>query len=387
MRRRSWAGRPGLLALLLSAGLATDLVAGQSLPIRIGLSLPLSGPAASFGEGLRHGAELAVARANAAGGIARRTLELVVLDDGGQPQRAAANAAELVSRGAVALTGVHGAEAVAAVDAVLAAKPSATTPALIGPVTGDASLRSPPRPNLFFLRASITDEARVAMLHLDTLGITRYAVLSQDSPLGDAGQQSMLDELVRIAIRPVAQERLPARTSAADLQGALERVCAQAPQVLVLALAADSAEAAVRTARALRCAGQFLTFSEVGAAWAGRQAAPGAPHPMAGVLVTQVMPHPSNSTQPLAAEYQEALRASGARPGDYPSMEGYFAVRVIESALRGCPADIGPACLRRALESRPIEVAGQRVLLGPSRRIDAPLVDITLMTREGRFRR
>ena len=386
MRRRSWTGWLGLVALCLFAGMVGSVTA-QPLPIRIGMSLPLSGPNASFGEGLRHGAELAVARANAAGGIAKRPLELVVLDDGGQPQRAAANATELMTRDIVALTGVHGADAVAAVDARLSARSAAATPALVGPVTGEESLRSPPRPNLFFLRASINDEARVAMLHLDTLGITRYAVLAQDGLFGDAGQQSMLTELVRIAIRPVAQERLPVRSSAADLESALTRACAESPQVLVLALGVDSAEAAVRKARTMNCAGQFLTFSEVGAALAARQASPGAPHPMAGVLVTQVMPNASNRSQPLAAEYQDAARASGVRPGGYPSMEGYFAIRVIEAALRECASDVGPTCLRRILESRPIEVAGQRVLLGPSHRMEEPFVDITLMTREGRFRR
>ncbi|MDP3924147.1 MAG: ABC transporter substrate-binding protein [Hydrogenophaga sp.] len=385
--QRRWITRLVCFLVLGLVGFMATQARGQSVPIRIGMSLPLTGPAASFGEGLRHGAELAVARANAAGGVARRPLELVVLDDGGQVRQAESNALELVQRGVVALTGVHGAEAVAAVDAVLSARSSSATPPLVGPVTGDEALRTPPRPNLFFVRASITDEARAAMLHLDTLGITRYAVLAQDGPFGDAGLQSMLTELVRIAIRPVAVERLPANVSADNLRVILERACKQTPQVLILAMEASSVEIAVNAARSLRCAGQFLTFSEVGAAWASRQEALKAQHPMAGVLVTQVMPHPTNRANPLAAEYQDALKAAGARPGDYPSMEGYFAVRVIESALRLCGAEIGPACLRSTLESRPIELAGQSVRLGTSRRIELPFVDITQMTKEGRFRR
>lgn len=379
-----------VLVCCLALGLTGFLVpqaGAQSQPIRIGMSLPLTGPAASFGEGLRHGAELAVARANAAGGIARRPLELVVLDDGGQVQQAESNALELVQRGVVALTGVHGAEAVAAVDAMLSARASSATPPLVGPVTGDEALRSPPRPNLYFVRASITDEARAAMLHLDTLGITRYAVLAQDGPFGDAGLQSMLTELVRIAIRPVAVERLPANASADNLREVLGRACTQTPQVLILAMEASSAEIVVNAARQLRCAGQFLTFSEVGAAWARDQEGRKARHPMAGVLVTQVMPHPSNRSHPLAAEYQDALRATGSDEGDYPSMEGYFTLRVIESALRQCGLDLGPACLRSVLENRPIELAGQSVRLGKSRRTELPFVDITLMTEEGRFRR
>jgi branched-chain amino acid transport system substrate-binding protein len=386
VRRRWIAGAVGLLALSLTS-FVTPLATGQSLPIRIGMSLPLSGPASSFGQGLRHGAELAVARANAAGGIARRSLELVVLDDGGQVRQAEANALELVQRGVVALTGVHGADAVAAVDALLTAKSSYAAPPLVGPVTGDEALRSPPRSNLFFLRASITDEARAAMLHLDTLGITRYAVLAQDGPLGDAGLQSMLIELTRIAIRPVAVERLPAAVTADGLRATLERACKQNPQVLILAMDASRVEIAVTAARQMLCAGQFLTFSEVGAAWASRQDALKAQHPMAGVLVTQVTPNPTNRAHPLVAEYQDALKVAGGRAGDYPSMEGYFALRVIESSLRQCGGDAGSACLRGVLENRPIDVAGQSVRLGKSRRIEHPFVDITLVTKDGRFRR
>jgi branched-chain amino acid transport system substrate-binding protein len=386
MQRRLLARVVAALALGLASLMAPQAQA-QSQPIRIGMSLPLSGPAASFGQGLRHGAELAVARANAAGGIARRSLELVVLDDGGQVRQAEANALELVQRGVVALTGVHGAEAVAAVDTVLSGKLPSASPPLVGPVTGDEALRSPPRPNVFFLRASITDEARAAMLHLDTLGITRYAVLAQDGPLGDAGLQSMLTELTRIAIRPVAVERLPATVSADGLRATLDHACKQNPQVLILAMDASRAEMAVTAARQMVCAGQFLAFSEVGAAWAGRQDALKALHPMAGVLVTQVMPNPTNRIHPLVVEYLDALKAAGGRAGDYPSMEGYFALRVIESALRQCGNEPGPACLRGVLENRSIDVAGQSVRLGKSRRLEHPFVDITLMTKDGRFRR
>ncbi len=51
--------------------------------IRIGLSAPLTGPDAAFGQGLRLGAEQAVADLNRAGGIGGQRLVLVVADDAG----------------------------------------------------------------------------------------------------------------------------------------------------------------------------------------------------------------------------------------------------------------------------------------------------------------
>ena len=91
----------------------------QAQPLVIGLTTPLSGLNAAFGLGLQHGAQLAVDRANAIGGIGGRPLLLVSMDDRGDPGRAAANATRLLERGAVAITGVHGARSAAAVAEVL----------------------------------------------------------------------------------------------------------------------------------------------------------------------------------------------------------------------------------------------------------------------------
>ena len=57
--------------------------AASAAPVVVGMTLPLSGPDAPFGAALRDGAQLAVARANAAGGVAGRPIELALRDDGG----------------------------------------------------------------------------------------------------------------------------------------------------------------------------------------------------------------------------------------------------------------------------------------------------------------
>ena len=85
-----------VLAVLLSALAAAPAGAQpQSQPLAIGLTAPLSGPDAAYGLGLRHGAQLAVVRANAAGGVARRPRGLLAGDARGDPQRAAAHPRDL----------------------------------------------------------------------------------------------------------------------------------------------------------------------------------------------------------------------------------------------------------------------------------------------------
>ena len=69
------------LALVLAGALFTVPAAAQA-PVRIGFSAPLTGPDAAFGQGLRQGAEQAVADLNRAGG-GRARFALVPADDAG----------------------------------------------------------------------------------------------------------------------------------------------------------------------------------------------------------------------------------------------------------------------------------------------------------------
>ncbi|WP_164886768.1 MULTISPECIES: ABC transporter substrate-binding protein [Piscinibacter] len=389
-------GRPlgggSLVALLLT--LAAAAAGAQAQPLAIGLTAPLTGPDAAYGLGLRHGAQLAVARANAGGGVAGRPLELLALDDGGDPHRAAANARLLLARGAVALTGVRGARATAAVAEVLApAAGEAPRAALVGPATGAEPLRDPPRPGVFHLRAGAAEEASAALLHLDTLGVSRYALIAQADAQGESGGERVLFELTRIAIRPVASERLAERATPADVRRVVDQVCAQRPEAVILALDALQAGAALAAARAQPCATHYLVFSEAGAALAARPPGSRGPHPLAGLLVTQVVPHPGNVLHPLVAEYQRALTAQEApgahvaMPGGHPSLEAYAATRVIHEALRACGREAGRACLLQSLATRAFELPGLKVQFGPAQRQPRPFVEITLLDGEGRLRR
>ena len=85
--------------ILRRSFLILALCLGQGLPataqpvLRIGLSAPLTGADAAFGQGIRQGAEQAVADLNRTG---PRRLALSVADDGGEPRQAAQVAARLV---------------------------------------------------------------------------------------------------------------------------------------------------------------------------------------------------------------------------------------------------------------------------------------------------
>jgi len=70
-----------LLMAVLAAGLLVGTAVAQPAPIRIGSTLPLTGNLAFFGQHSRWGTELAVAEANAAGGVLGRQVEVDYQDN------------------------------------------------------------------------------------------------------------------------------------------------------------------------------------------------------------------------------------------------------------------------------------------------------------------
>ncbi len=386
--RRSMTPRRILTGVITAFLVLCCLAAGaQPAAVVIGLTLPLTGPDAAYGQGLLHGAQLAVARANAAGGVAGRPLALLSLDDTGSASRAAANAQQLLDRGAVAITGAHGASSALAVAEVISPGAGGPQAAMVAPASGAEALREPVRPGVFHLRAGVGDEAGAAVLHLDTIGVTRYAVLAQADALGDSGRERILIELTRLAMRPVAIERMDHAATAQAAQEVMGRVCARRPEAVILAVDAALVRAAMATARRQPCAAHYVVFSETGAALAAQHDGSAGAHPLAGLLVTQVVPHPSNALHPLVTEYRAALAAHGASAGSYPSLEGYLAIRLIQEALRACGRDAQRACLLQSLATRSHDLPGTKVQLGAAQRQARPFVEITLLDAAGRFRR
>ncbi len=122
--------------------------------IVIGQTAAQTGPAADLGHDVRLGIEAYFKEINAKGGVHGRQLRLVSLDDGYDPERAAANAKQLIEKDKVfAMLGNVG---TATGLAVLPVMNEAKVP-LVGPYSGAESLRGPDSGLIFHVRASYSD--------------------------------------------------------------------------------------------------------------------------------------------------------------------------------------------------------------------------------------
>jgi branched-chain amino acid transport system substrate-binding protein len=107
--------RHGMRAVALAAAAITALSAcGSSssssssdqktkAPLKIGMSLPLTGPVADVSKSGYEGYRLWASRVNATGGLLGRKVKLTVLDDGFEPNQSASNYTRLISQDKVDL--------------------------------------------------------------------------------------------------------------------------------------------------------------------------------------------------------------------------------------------------------------------------------------------
>ena len=300
----------------------------------------------------------------------------MVQDDGGRPEHAIANTGAMVEAGVLAMTVYH---ETAVIEAVLEAVLEAAGAPLVGVASSAEFLREPPRELVFNLRAGAREEAAAMVLHLDTLGLTELAVLAQQDALGRAGLEGIQVELIRLAMRPQAVARLAPDASA----DAVRQACRGTPQGLLLVLDARNTLAAIRAARRAACGSRLYVVSDAGAQLLG---AGGNAAELAGVIVSQVVPHPASASIPLVAEFQRASASAGLEP-THPALEGFIYTRALVEALRRCGRDLTRRCLVTALEAKPIDLGGYRLSFGPKERRGSRFVEVTIVTGDGRFRR
>jgi branched-chain amino acid transport system substrate-binding protein len=144
-----------LLPVLWSIGISTFFLTGciSKEPVRIGFVAQLTGVQAELGVQERNGVRLAVEEINAAGGVARRRIALIVRDDLGTPEGAKAADSELIKAGVTAVIG-H------ATSGVTLAGLAVTNPAHVVMLSPSASTTELSGRDDYFFRIAQTTETR-----------------------------------------------------------------------------------------------------------------------------------------------------------------------------------------------------------------------------------
>lgn len=217
-------------------------------PFKIGVSLPLSGSLAVTGQKYLRGFELAVQELNAASGIGGHRVELVVRDDGGDPNRAVTLVQELVDgNGVRVMLGPILSSQVQAVAQYIGEK---RIPMLSG-FTASALNDVNRYPYLFSWLYDTKDSVRARLqFALRTFNPRRVGILAEETTAGDDFVAAARDVIREFPGVGLSVQRYPQGT--ADIQPQLEALRRAGVDVIVsIAIGTDQ----LRTMRTLNTMG------------------------------------------------------------------------------------------------------------------------------------
>lgn len=350
--------------------------------ILFGQSAAFSGPAQELGKNMNLGILAAFQEANRNGGVHGRQLELVYRDDAYEPEAAIKNTQELIRQeGVFALIGAVGTPTSRSATPVAA---EAGVP-YVAPFTGAAFLRDPEWRNIINLRASYYQETEEMVARLtEDLGIERIAVIYQDDSYGRAGYRGVLGALERrrgTRVELVAIGVYPRNTTA--VKAALLDLRRGNPEAVIIIGAYEPVAALIAWTRNTGLNPVFLTVSFVGSNALARELGTAG----AGVLVTQVVPFPTDSSIPAVAAYHRALAAyqADAVPS-FVSLEGYLAGRLAIASLERCGREVSRACFLESLRRTDvIDIEGFELRYGDDDNQGSDAVFLTVIGRDGRY--
>ena len=318
--------------------------------IVLGESAPLTGNFSELGAAYRDGAKLYFDKINNAGGVNGRQVKLMTLDDGYVASRAEANTRQLIEKDKVVALFGH-----MFTNTVFASLPLARTAGIpyVAPYAGNDELYArPANPVLFMTRASYASELDALVRHINTMGLSRVALVRYDSVGGAALQKDLAQKMRAFNTAPIGfafiKLNAPADPAAATALARLQ------PSAIVLGVSGNDAVAFVREFnRANKKAPvQFLARSLIGS----NQLVADLSSEARGIVISQAAPSPFNGKTRISREYQAALKIQFAEtqiqtPASYIGLEGFIAAKVMVEGLRRAGGNLSRYKLTAALES------------------------------------
>lgn len=368
-----------LCALAMSPSLSHAAQGIDGAAVHFGQVAALDGPAAALGQGMRLGLRAAFEEANAHGGVHGRKIVLDSFDDGYEPDRSVAQVKSMIGEDShLGLIGAVGTPTSAATQPVATA---AGMP-FIGPFTGAGFLRDPSLGNVLNVRATYAAETEAWIQYLvDEQGMKSIAILYQDDGFGRVGLAGVTAALEKRGMTLAAEGTYKRNTVA--VKKALLSIRKAKPDAVVMVGAYKPVAEFIKLSRKLKFNPTFVNISFVGSKALAQELGDAGE----GVIISQVVPFPWDTSVPAVAAYQSALHAVDpeAEPG-FVSLEGYLTGRLAVKALEdaGEPLD-REAFLAAMAGLRTLDFGGVSMNFGPGDNQGMETVFLTRITSDGDF--
>lgn len=349
---------------------ADSLLIGQAIALQAGKN--------SYGAETLAGVQVALAQANAGGGVFRRKLVLRTLDDDNKADQAEAHARTLVREGVFVLFGsIEGGPS----TAVMKVAEAEGVP-FVGPMAGSPTLRRPHARWVLPVRAEHRDEFAALMRYARSVGLRRVAFLHSAT---DVGRQHLANlKLVSAAAGVDVVAALPIGGEVTDEQlDAHVKALREAQADMMLNHGSSGVYG--RLIRRVRQANLRLTLLGVNSG--STQLAESLGALAEGMVFSQVVPSPWSRKTAITRDYQAAFgQAHPGRAFSYGSLEGFITGRALVWALRQAGAEPTREGLVRAVEAAgALDLGGISVHYKPGDHAGSGFVDLAIVARDGRF--
>lgn len=362
-------------ALMVQVSIAETGVSDRE--ILIGQSIALQGGKNAYGLAAAEGVRLYVDAANAAGGINGRKIVLRVLDDDNNSTKAEANARQLLADGVFILFGsIEGGPS----NGVMKVAGELKVP-FFGPMAGSPTMRRPYQPYVFPVRAEHRDEFRALIQWGKTTGLKSVGFLHSDSEVGLSHLENVKAISAELGMQLAVAIPFKGDAKDGEIDAMLKLLADKKPDMLFNHGSSDFYLKFIQKARA---AGLKTNFMGVNS---GSTQIAGALGPMAaGMVFSQVVPSPAERKHLISREYQDALlKANSKQEYSYGALEGYMTAKALVKGLRAAGGDLTRAGLIRSLESSRYDLGGVGVRYVPGDHEGSRFVDLSIVSRDGRF--
>ncbi|MEO0443839.1 MAG: ABC transporter substrate-binding protein [Pseudomonadota bacterium] len=331
MRISTFYGLGCLRSIVVLAFFIPIMVSANTL--KIGMSTALEGPAKGLGTNVKLGIEAYFNQINKSGGINGHSLELVALDDGYEPDKAANNMRKLIDEEEV-LAVIGNVGTPTAVVTVPIANENKTL--LFGAVTGAGLLRKTPADRYVInYRASYGQETAAMVKGLLQAGIKpeEIALFTQNDGYGDAGYNGAISALKASGFKDtntIAHGRYKRNTTNVEEGLGLILDADVEPKAVIIVGAYAPVAKFITLAKEELPDAKYLNVSFVGSIPLLNALGDAAE----GVVVTQVVPH-FESDLAGVQQFQKHLSVfdSSASPS-FLSLEGYSIAQILVKALK-----------------------------------------------------
>ena len=312
--------------------------------VKIAVAGPMTGGAASYGEEMKKGAQMAADDINAAGGINGKKIELVWGDDACEPKQAVAVASRLIEKDKVAAVVGHfcSSSTMPASDVYAEADMLMITPASTNPKVTDRKL-----PSVMRVCGRDDQQGVVAANYIvDKLKAKRVAMVHDKDTYGQGIVDATKAQLGKRGVKEVLYEGLTRGEK--DFNALVTKIKSTNPDLIYFG--GLSAEAGTLL-RQIREQGLTTTFmSADGAVDASFPTAAGGTNILKGVLITFGDDPRDN---PTGKAVVQKFRAAGFEPAGY-TMYTYIGVQAVAAALKGANSKSG-AAQAKWLKANPVD--------------------------------